>query len=189
MAVRALVRHPLTAGLPAEVTMIEGTLQDPGAVRQAATGADSAFLLWIGDDPAEIPPVIDALTSSVRHVVYLSAADLRSGLGAGSAVQPGIHAEVERVLEASPSTWTFLRGGGFAANTLEWAGQIRAGDTVSVVHPGAGRSLVDERDLGEAAVRALRDPSLVGRALSLTARRPSPRRSRSPSSVTSSTGT
>ncbi|MGC0249065.1 NAD(P)H-binding protein [Pseudactinotalea sp. Z1748] len=168
VAVRALVRHPLTAGLPAEVAVIEGTLQDAGAVREAARGAHAAFLIWVGDDAAVIPSVIDALTETVRHVVYLSAANLHHDVGEGSAVQPGVYAEVDRALAHSPSTWTFLRAGGFAANNLEWAEQIRTGDTVRVVHPDAGRSIVDERDLAEAAVKALLDPSLAGRAFSLT---------------------
>lgn len=168
VAVRALVRHPLTAGLPAEVAVIEGTLQDAETVREAARGAHAAFLIWVGDDSALIPPVIDALTESVRHVVYLSAANLHRDSGEGSAVQSGVYAEVERALERSPSTGTFLRAGGFAANTLEWAEQIRTGDTVRVAHPDAGRSIVDERDLAEAAVKTLLDPSLAGRAFSLT---------------------
>ena len=166
VAVRALVRHPLTAGLPAEVTVVEGDLQDTAAVRAAAAGADAAFLLWPINDPALVPDLIGALTGAVGHVVYLSAADLQSATG--STVQAGIWAEVERALEASASTWTFLRGGGFAANTLEWAEQIRSGDAVGVLHPGAGRSVVDERDLAEAAVRALLDLSLAGHAYSLT---------------------
>lgn len=164
--VRALVRQPVTAGLPAEVTVVEGTLQDTATVQEAATGADAAFLLWPGDDPTSIPHVIETLTDSVGHVAYLSAADLHSA--SGSTVQAGIWAEVERALESSASTWTFLRGGGFAVNTLEWAEQIRSGDTVHVLHPDAGRSIVDERDLAEAAVQALLDPSLAGRAYSLT---------------------
>lgn len=165
--VRALVRHPLTAGLPDEVAVVEGTLQDVDAVRKAATGADSAFLLWVGDDPSEVPPVVEALTDQVGHVVYLSASDLHDESAEGS-VQPGIYATVESALERSGSTWTFLRGGGFAANTLEWADQIRSGDVVQVLHPEAGRSVVDERDLAESAVRGLLDPSLVGRTFSLT---------------------
>lgn len=160
------MRHPLTAGLPAEVAVVQGTLQDTAAVREAAAGADAAFLLWPGNDPEAIPDVIEALTGSVAHIVYLSAADLDSE--SGTAVQAGIWAEVERALAASASSWTFLRGGGFAANTLEWAEQIRSTDTVGVLHPDAGRSVVDERDLAEAAVRALLDPASVGRAYSLT---------------------
>lgn len=160
------MRHPLTAGLPAEVAVVQGTLQDTAAVREAAAGADAAFLLWPGNDPEAIPDVIEALTGSVAHIVYLSAADLDSE--SGTAVQAGIWAEVERALEASASSWTFLRGGGFAANTLEWAEQIRSTDTVGVLHPDAGRSIVDERDLAEAAVTALLTPSLAGRAYSLT---------------------
>lgn len=165
--VRALVRQPEKARLPEEVTMVRGTLQDPETLREAAAGTDAAFLLWAGFDPSEVPAAVTALTEETARVVYLSAAALSEEDGR-SVVQEGIWADVEQALESSGTPSTFLRGGGFAVNTLDWAEQIRAGDVVSVVHPDAGRSLVDERDLAEAAVAALLDPALAGRAFSLT---------------------
>ena len=51
--------------------------------------------------------------------------------------------------------WTFLRAGGFAANTLIWAPQIHAGDAVRWPYAQAGRSLIHERDIAAVAVRAL----------------------------------
>jgi uncharacterized protein YbjT (DUF2867 family) len=164
VGVRALVRHPLTADLPEEVVVVAGSLQDVDAVQQAARGAQAAFLLWMGDDADEVEPVIAALTEHVGHIVYLSAADLHGDDG----VMTGIYAAVEAAIEGSGATWTFVRGGGFAANTLEWAEQIRAGDVVRAPFPEAGRSLVDERDLAEVAVRALIDPAHAGRAFALT---------------------
>ncbi|GAA0602210.1 nuclear transport factor 2 family protein [Kribbella sandramycini] len=46
VAVRALVRTPDRANLPADVELVVGDLYDPSAVRQASVGADAAFLLW-----------------------------------------------------------------------------------------------------------------------------------------------
>ena len=59
------------------------------------------------------------------------------------------------MLAASPSTATFLRASGFAANTLGWAPQIRAGDVLRWFHPDARRALVHEADLAAVAVRCL----------------------------------
>lgn len=77
-------------------------------------------------------------------------------------------AEIEALIEKSDASHTFVRGGGFAANTLEWADQIRSGDTVRMPFPQAARSLVDERDLAEVSVRALLDPTLAGAAVTVT---------------------
>ena len=56
---------------------------------------------------------------------------------------------------AAPGTATFLRASGFAANTLGWAPQIRAGDVLRWFHPDARRALVHEADLAAVAVRCL----------------------------------
>ena len=51
--------------------------------------------------------------------------------------------------------WAFLRAGGFAANTLGWAPQIRAESVVRWAFGRAARSLIHERDIADVAVRAL----------------------------------
>lgn len=163
--VRALVREPLTAGLPDAVTVVQGALEDPAAVATAAAGAEAAFLLWPSFDAAGADAVVDAVAAHAGHLVYLSAARLQHD---ESGVMEGVWADVERAVERSGVTWTFVRAGGFAANTLEWTEQIRAGDTVSIPYPDAARSLVHERDIADVAVRALLERDLAGRSLAVT---------------------
>ena len=163
--VRALVRSPLTAGLPEAVTVVEGAIQDREALAAAATGADSAFLLWPTWDEEHVNDVVSVLAAHVGHIVYLSAARLQGG---EEGAMDGIYARVEAAIRAAGVTWTFVRGGGFAANTLEWAKQIRSGDVVRTPFPDAARPLVHELDLADVAVRGLLDADMAGRAFDVT---------------------
>ena len=122
--VRALVRTPRTAGLPEAVTVVEGVLEDLDALVAAAAGAEAAFLLWPSFDADAVDAVVGTLAEQVGHVVYLSAARLQ---GNEHGVMAGVYSAVEAAIERADVTWTFLRAGGFAANTLEWAEQLRVG--------------------------------------------------------------
>lgn len=164
-AVRALVRRPRTAGLPEAVTVVEGVLEDREALATAATGADAAFLLWPSFDAGGVDAVVGTLAAHVTHVVYLSAARLQDD---EHGVMAGVYAAVEAAIERAGVSRTFVRAGGFAANTLEWAEQLRRGDVVRTPFPDAARPLVHGRDLAEVAVRALLDPGLAGRAVEVT---------------------
>jgi uncharacterized protein YbjT (DUF2867 family) len=163
--VRALVRHPLTAGLPAAVDVIAGDLTSPDDIAHAAEGADAAFLLWPGFDAAGADAVVSALARRVGRIVYLSAAQLQ-----GDRVGPnqGVWADVEAAIRTSGVAWTFLRAGGFAANALGWAPAIRAGEPVGLAYPGAVRSPVHERDIADVAARCLLDPWHDGHAYEIT---------------------
>lgn len=163
--VKALVRHPLTAMLPGEVSVVQGELERPHTVAAAAEGADAAFLLWPSFSAAGASGVVSELARHVSHVVYLSAARLQRD---DEGVIEGVWADVERLIEGSGVAWTFVRAGGFAANTLGWARQIRAGEEISIPYPRAARSLVHERDIAEVAVRALVDPGLRNKAFAVT---------------------
>jgi uncharacterized protein YbjT (DUF2867 family) len=163
--VRALVRHPATAKLPGEVSVVQGELELPHTVATASEGAAAAFLLWPGYSAAGAGAVVGELARHVSQVVYLSAARLQRD---DQGVTEGVWADVERLIEASGVAWTFVRAGGFAANTLGWAGQIRAGEDVSIPYPQAARSLVHERDVAEVAVQALVDPGLRDTAFAVT---------------------
>ncbi|MDZ5441934.1 NAD(P)H-binding protein [Micromonospora sp. 4G57] len=113
--------------------------------------------------------VVSLLVARGERVRAVSRTPATAGLPAGVEVVAGDLAEpaslapqpesfwavVERAVEASGAEWTFLRPVGFAANTLMWAGQIRAGDVVRWPYGAAARSLVHERDLAEVAVAAL----------------------------------
>jgi uncharacterized protein YbjT (DUF2867 family) len=165
VAVKALVRRPPTAALPGEVDVVEGDLTRPQTVGAAAEGADAAFLLWPGFSADGAAEAVDGLARHVSHVVHLSAARLQ---GDDEGVVEGVWADVERLVERSGVAWTFVRGGGFAANTLEWARRIHAGDEIAIPYPRAARSLVHERDVADVAVHALVDPDLRNRAFAVT---------------------
>jgi uncharacterized protein YbjT (DUF2867 family) len=163
--VRALVRQPLTAGLPNEVELVVGDITDPQVVRKAAAGAEAAFLLWPSYAADGAAPVVAALTEQVPRVVYLSAMNVDDSR---PAEQNGVWGQVEQLLVESDADWTFLRPGGFAANTLEWAEEIRRGDVVAMPAPQAGRSLIHEQDIADVAVIALLDDAHSGKKYVLT---------------------
>jgi uncharacterized protein YbjT (DUF2867 family) len=163
--VRALVRDRQTGTLPGAVTLLAGDLRRPDSVAAAAEGAEAAFLLWPWFDAGGASEVVSELARRVDRVVYLSAARLQHE---EKGVIDGVWADVEGLVEASGVGWTFVRAGGFAANTLDWAEQIRAGDSVRIPYPRAARSLVHERDVADVAVRALLDPGRARRALAVT---------------------
>lgn len=155
VTVRALVRNPLLAGLPPEVEVAPGDINDPAAVEGAAAEVDAAFLLWPSYSAEGAEPVVSALTKQVSRIVYLSS------LSAG-----GVWAEIENLLASAD--WTFLRPGGFAVNTQEWAESFRIGDVVRIPSPGAGRSLIHEHDIAAVAVQALLDDKHIGQTYELT---------------------
>ncbi|MGC4937778.1 NAD(P)H-binding protein [Kribbella sp. DT2] len=163
--VRALVRQPLLAGLPAGVELAVGDITDPEAVRKAAAGAEVAFLLWPSYSAEGAAPVVAALTEQVSRVVYLSALNVDDDQ---PAEQNGVWGQVEELIVESGADWTFVRPGGFAANTREWAEEIRSGGVVTMPSPKAGRSLIHERDIADVAVLALLDAAHSGKKYVLT---------------------
>ncbi|MFI0792795.1 SDR family oxidoreductase [Micromonospora rubida] len=157
--VRAVSRNPAAADLPAGVEVVAADLTDPASLAPHLTGVDAVFLIWPSADPAlarrAAPEVARVIAARVPRIVYLSAP--------GAADQPeSFWAVVERAVEESGAGWTFLRPTGFAANTLLWADQIRAGDVVRWPYGGAARSLIHERDLAEVAVAALTSDGHLG---------------------------
>jgi uncharacterized protein YbjT (DUF2867 family) len=166
IAVRALVRTPLRAGLPPGVALHRGDVRDPASVAAAADGTDAAFLLWPGFSADGAAPVVAALARHVRHLVHLSSGVIDP---AENRATPGVWAEVEALVAATGVATTFLRPGGFAGNTLMWAPDIRAGRPVRVPYPEARRSLIHEKDIADVAVLALGDPDAhAGRSYPLT---------------------
>lgn len=159
-AVRALVRDPRRATLPDGVEAVHGDLADPDSLGPALDGVDSVFLVWptIAADHAA-PAAVAMVAKHARRVVYLSAngvsADATDGI-------LGSHAMMERLIENSGPEWTFLRPGGFAANTLGWAPQIRAEGVVRWIHGDARRALIHERDIAAVAALALTEDGHVG---------------------------
>jgi uncharacterized protein YbjT (DUF2867 family) len=165
VTVRALSRDPERAVVPAGVIAAKGDLSDPGSLREAAAGADAAFLLWpfMAADGADA--AVQALASQVEHIVYLSAISVRDE---GTAEENGVWGAVERAIERHARRWTFLRAGGFATNTLGWAEEIRSRGVVRWAYGAAARSLIHERDIADVAVMALTDGKRAGATYILT---------------------
>jgi uncharacterized protein YbjT (DUF2867 family) len=163
--VRAVVRHPASAGLPAGVEVVRGDLADPASLAPHLGGVDAVFLVWpftspevAADAGAEL---IEMLARGADRIVYLSAQ------AAGE--RPGsFWATMERVIEDSGVAWTFLEPTGFAANTLMWAGQVRDTGVVRWPYGAAARSLIDERDIAAVAVLALTEDGHAAQRYVLT---------------------
>lgn len=153
VTVRALARHPESAGLPPGADVVRGDLADPHSLAAAvAGGVDAVFLLWPFLTADAAPAALDAIGKPGR-VVYLSS----MGVGQPDPVNSS-HAAMERLIQATGLPWTFLRAGGFAANTLGWAQEIRETGVVRYPYADAARSLIHERDIASVAARALTDP-------------------------------
>ncbi|NEA48876.1 NAD(P)H-binding protein [Streptomyces sp. SID10815] len=156
--VRALTRDPLRAGLPAPAEVVRFQPDDPAAL---FTGATAVFLYAqaAGERPDRL--LRAAREAGVRHVVLLSSAIVAEGADETHPIHV-MHATVERAIRDSGLEWTFLRPGAFAANALQWAPQIRAGDTVRGVFAGARTAPIHEDDIAAVAERALLDPGHEG---------------------------
>jgi uncharacterized protein YbjT (DUF2867 family) len=160
LAVRALTRDPARADLPASVEVVRGDLTDLTSVRSALEGdLQAVFLLWPFTEADDVGPLIDLLAKHAPHIVYLSA----RGVTDESLPYP----RIERLLRESGAAWTFVRPGGFATNTLEWADQVRTG-VVRWVYGEMGRSLIDERDIADVSVHVLTTPGHEGEVYELT---------------------
>ncbi len=159
--VQALVRDPDSAALPPQVELVGGELSHAAGFADRVSGSDSVFLVWpfLTADGAE--QLVQAISGRTGRVVYLSAE-------AAGGRPNSFWAAVEHAVERSFDQWTFLRPTGFAANTLVWADQIRRGNVVRWVYGQAARSLIDQRDIAEVAVRALTEPGHTGQRYVLT---------------------
>jgi uncharacterized protein YbjT (DUF2867 family) len=134
-------------------------LADPASLEPHLHGAQALFLLWPFTSPEVTedlaPKVAEIAARHAARIVYLSAQPAADRPASSWAL-------VERAIEDSGTSWTFLRPTGFAANTLMWADQVRAGDIVRWPFGGAARAPIDERDIAAVAVRALTEDGHAG---------------------------
>jgi uncharacterized protein YbjT (DUF2867 family) len=165
--VRALTRDPGAAGLPAGA---EPALWDPGrpeTIAAALAGVTAVFLnvTAVGGVAGEL--MAAAFRAGARRAMMLSSLTVRD-----NGVQPysigAHHKAIEDTVRASAPGATFLRCGGFAANTLAWAPMIRRDSVVRVPYPTAATAPIAERDIAAAAVRVLTDDGHAGARYVLT---------------------
>jgi uncharacterized protein YbjT (DUF2867 family) len=163
--VRAVTRDPAAAGLPDAVQVVRADLGDPGSIRPHLQDVASVFLLWPFHSADAAPALLDVLAGRVSRVVQLSASAVHDDR---DPAENGVWGQVERAIGKAGLDATFLRAGGFAANTLAWAGQIRAGGVVRRPYGQASRSLIHERDIAAVAAAALTSAGHVGAKYVLT---------------------
>lgn len=163
-AVRALTRAPETAGLPDKAEVVTFRPED---LAPLFAGASKVFL-YVQGAGGRLPELLAAArTAGVRHVVLLSSGIIREGADETHPIHV-MHATAERQIRDSGLAWTFLRPNAFAANALQWAPQIRAGDTVRGVFAGMLTAPIHEDDIAAVAERALLDGGHEGAVHRLT---------------------
>nr|AXL05537.1 nucleoside-diphosphate sugar epimerase [uncultured bacterium] len=149
--VRATSREPESLDLPPRVDVRGADLTDPKSFEQALQGVEKVFLYT---HPSGIDGVVAAAKAAgVRHAVLLS-----SMSAAGRDPAHWIarwHRGVEESIERSGLSWTFVRPGTFATNSLRWAPAIKDGKPVRVLYAQSYVSAIHELDIAEVSVAAL----------------------------------
>ena len=149
--VRALTRSPETAQLPAGITAVRGDLADPDSVRTALTGVSTLFVL--------APNVADELTQAMLTLTVAGEADVKGivylSVFGGDAYADVPHFAgkytVERMIEALDLPVTVLRPAYFIQNDLRQKDGLLKTGIYGAPIGGKGISMVDIRDIGEAA--------------------------------------
>ena len=149
--VRALTRSPETANFPAGVTAVKGDLSDVEGFRAALEGVSTLFLLGpnVADESTQVLLALNAARDAgVKGVVYLSVykADEYADLP-----HFATKAAVERMIEAYDLPVTVLRPAYFIQNDARQKEALLTYSVYGMPIGGKGISMVDIRDIGEAA--------------------------------------
>jgi uncharacterized protein YbjT (DUF2867 family) len=137
----------------------------PETFAPALAGAEKLFLLTSGGTDREAAVVGAAKDAGVRHVVKLSV----WGAEEDAFVIGRAHRAIEQEIEASGMSWTFLRPNGFMQNLTTYRRDGIRSRGVIVDSTGDSKwSIVDARDVGAVAAKALTEPGHAGRAYKLS---------------------
>ncbi|MGD3110102.1 SDR family oxidoreductase [Streptomyces sp. YGL11-2] len=157
-AVRALTRDPARAGLPERAEVVRADLGEETDLTPLLTDADALFLnLAAGGGEAATRLIDAAAKAGVRRIVLNSSLSVTDTPADETNFIARNHAALERAVRDSGLEWTFLRGGNYATNALNWASAIRESGVVRDPHPGAQGVPVHEADLADVAAVALLD--------------------------------
>ncbi|MFG3286506.1 NAD(P)H-binding protein [Streptomyces sp. NPDC048111] len=165
LTVRAASASPDKLTVPDGVERVVCDLDDPATFAAALSGVTSVFLYA---NPRHIEEFLaEAEAAGVEHITLLSSSSVLEP-GADTNAIAAMHSAVERALDRSGITTTFLRPGGFAGNALGWAWSARTTGTVDHPVPATQSSPIHETDIAEAALAVLTRPELRGGAHHLT---------------------
>lgn len=153
--VRALTRTPEKAAFPAGVTAVKGDLSDIDSVRAALHGVSTLFLL-APNAPDELTQAMLTLeaarTAGVKGIVYLS---VFKGEAYADVPHFASKMTVERMIHAAGLPVTILRPAYFMQNDLRQKDALLDGGVYGMPIGDTGISMVDIRDIGEAAAKEL----------------------------------
>ena len=149
--VRALVRDPAKANLPAGVTVVQGDLLDVDAMRGAFSGVSTLFLLN-AVAPDEFTQALIALNlareAGIERIVYLSV--IHGDLYVNVPHFAGKFA-VERMIETMGFNATILRPAYFMNNDLTIKDVVTGYGVYPMPIGSKGLAMIDARDIGEIA--------------------------------------
>jgi uncharacterized protein YbjT (DUF2867 family) len=167
--VRALTRGSGDPGLPEGAEPARWDPARPATLTAALAGTTAVFINVTAVGRVIGDLMTAASLAGTGHAVMLSSLTVQD-----NGVQPysigAHHKAVEDQVRASGLAATFLRCGGFAANTLAWAPMIRAEGVVRAPYADAATAPLAERDIAAAAVRVLLDDGHAGATYVLTGR-------------------
>ena len=149
--VRALVRNPATAELPAEVEVVQGDLLDVEALRSAFQGVSTLFLLnaVVADEFTQALITLNvAREAGVKRVVYLSV--IHSDRYVNVPHFAGKFG-VERAIEDFGFSATILRPAYFMDNELTIKDVVTGYGVYPMPIGSKGLAMIDARDIGEIA--------------------------------------
>lgn len=166
---RALVRDPARADMPAGVEVVQGSFEDDASLARALDGV-ATMLLAGRDSPDAVAQhqrvLAQARRAGVRHIVKLSA------IGASAQSPVALmreHHEVDEDVLHGPAAWTLLKPHLYLQNLLRAVDAVRRDGLLSAPMGESRFPLVDTRDVGAAAAAVLRDPAAhAGKTYSLT---------------------
>lgn len=156
--VRALVRNPASAALPAGVQLVQGDLLEPASMRAALSGISTLFLLN-AVTPDEFTQALIALNlareAGIEKLVYLSV--IHSDLYVNVPHFAGKFG-VERMIEQMGfSNATILRPAYFMNNDRSIKDAVLGHGVYPMPLGEKGLAMIDVRDIGEiAAIELLR---------------------------------
>ena len=155
--VRALVRNPENANLPASVQIVQGDLLDLDSLRGALKGVSTLFLLN-AVVPDEFTQALVALNlareAGIERIVYLSV--IHSDLYSNVPHFAGKYG-VERMIEQMGLNATILRPAYFMDNEVTIKDVVVGYGVYPMPIGSKGLAMIDARDIGEiAAIELLR---------------------------------
>jgi uncharacterized protein YbjT (DUF2867 family) len=162
--VRAVVRDPARASLPAGVEVVQGDLDLPESLTPALKGARAVFLLGGWGDMAELLRRIER--AHVEHVMLLTSRCVVGGRPDNPVTRMWL--DSESAVRDSGVPWTVLRPSGYQSNALRWLPQLRQGDVVRAPWPDISIAAIDPADIAAVAATILTDPGPEGVAHTLS---------------------